>query len=202
MRMEINMGYLLPTEIKTGNIEKYHIFKVALSLLDELGYEKMTIRKICEEANISIGKFYHYFSSKQELLNFFYQQVDQAFKEDARDSLKGHDGKTQIIMFYTWHASYLERMGLEFVKNFFDNRNPVMNPHIYNNPIIVITDDIIMRAVQNGYKIKGDGTIRDLSCELCTIVKGIIFDWCVMHGEFSLENYMKSLVTKCINGIM
>lgn len=188
--------------MNTGNQEKNQIFEVALALLDELGYEKMTLRKICQEAGISIGKFYHYFSSKQEILSFFYHQANNAFIEECKDSLVGKDITVQIIDFYTWYAEYLEKMGLEFVTNFFHNSNPAMNTHIYNNPIITITDDLITKAIQNGYKLKSNDSVRDLSCELCIIVKGIIFDWCVRHAEFSLKDYVNSLLKKCISGIM
>ena len=184
------------------NDEEERIFDVALALMDEIGYEKMTIRKICEEANISIGKFYHYFSSKQELLRFFYDQADKDYLEQCAQSLKGKDIKTQIIEFYTWYGGYLEDFGVEFVAHFFTNQNPAMNTHIYNNPIIAITDDLIFRAVQDGYKLIGDISVRDLSCDLCTIVKGAIFDWCVRHGEFSLKDYIFSLLSRCISGIM
>ncbi len=187
---------------RAGKDEEAKIFEVALALMEEIGYEKMTIRRICEEANISIGKFYHYFSSKQELLRFFYDEADKDYADQCAENLTGKDIRTQIVDFYTWYGEYLEGFGVEFVTNFFSNQNPAMNTHIYNNPIIAITDDLLFRAVQNGYKLRGDGTVRDLSCDLCTIVKGAIFDWCVRHGEFSLKDYVHSLLSRCIAGIM
>ena len=187
---------------QTGKAEEARIFDIALALMEEIGYEKMTIRRICDEANISIGKFYHYFSSKQELLRFFYDQANKDYAQQCAASLAGKDIKDQIVDFYTWYAGYLEEYGVEFVTNFFNNQNPAMNTHIYSNPIIAITDDLIFRAVQDGYKVIGEGTVHDLSCDLCTIVKGAIFDWSVRHGEFSLKEYVNSLLRRCIDGIM
>lgn len=185
-----------------GKEEEARIFDVALALMEEIGYEKTTIRRICTEANISIGKFYHYFSSKQELLRFFYDQAEKDYADQCRDSLMGKDIKVQIVDFYTWYGAYLEEYGVEFVTNFFSNQNPAMNTHIYNNPIIAITDELLYRAVQAGYAAPGPGSIHDLSCDLCVIVKGAIFDWCVRHGEFSLKDAVRLLLERCIAGIM
>lgn len=187
---------------QTGKDEEARIFDVALALMEEIGYEKMTIRRICQEANISIGKFYHYFSSKQELLRFFYDQAEKDYAEQCASLLAGKAIKEQILEFYTWYGSYLEEYGVEFVTNFFTSQNPAMNTHIYRNPIIAITDELLYRAVQEGYRVIGEGTVHDLSCDLCTIVKGAIFDWCVRHGEFSLKDYVHSLLGRCIGGMM
>ncbi len=37
--------------------------------------------------------------------------------------------------------------------------------------------------------------------DVCVIVKGAIFDWCVRHAEFSLPEYINKLTTKCLEGI-
>ena len=47
-----------------------------------------------------------------------------------------------------------------------------------------------------------NGMIRELSSDLCVIVKGTIFDWCVRHGEFCLKEYVNALLTQCIQGIL
>ena len=186
---------------QAGNDDKDRIFDIAFALMEEIGYEKLTIRKICEEADISIGKFYRYFDSKQQLLSFFYDQAGKAYEEECAEKLIGMETTDQLIRFYTWYMEYTTEFGVEFVTHFFNNQNAVMNTHIYNNPIIEITDSILERGVRNGFRIPEGKSIRDISNDLCVIVKGIIFDWCVRHGEFSLSEYTKDLLTRCIRGL-
>lgn len=50
------------------NETKIKIFKTAIKLLNELGYDKLTIRKICEDSNTFIGSFYHHFDNKDDFL--------------------------------------------------------------------------------------------------------------------------------------
>lgn len=182
------------------NQEKQRIFDIAMALMDDIGYEKMTIRRICQEAEISTGKFYHYFCSKQELLSFFYQKAQEKYISDCQANLANKDLRTQIIDFYVWYAEYVENFGIEFVSNFFTHTNPALNMHIYNNPIIQITDDLLINAIQSGYVLKQNQTVREISNDLCIIVKGIIFDWCIRHGEYSLKESVNHLLSKCIEG--
>lgn len=184
------------------NEEMRKIFDVAMRLMDEIGYEKMTIRKICSEAGISTGKFYHYFNSKQELLSYFYSEANDHYEKECRNDLKGLNINDQIVTFYTWYGTYVESFGVEFITNFFSNTNPSMNTHIYNNPIINITDNLFVEAIQNGYKLKYGKTVRELSNDLCVIVKGVIFDWCVRKGDFSLHSSIQDLLSRCITGIL
>lgn len=185
---------------KTENEEKKRIFNVAMALMDDIGYEKMTIRRICHDAEISTGKFYHYFGSKQQLLSFFYTQADDRYESECHATLIGKPIREQILLFYTWYGTYLDSFGVEFVTNFFSNNNPAMNTHIYNNPVILITDNLITEAIQMGYTLPKGQTVREISNDICVIVKGVIFEWCVRHGEFSISEYIQRLLDKCLDG--
>lgn len=55
------------------------IIEVALHLFKEKGYENTTVQDIIDETGISKGGFYHYFSSKEELL----EKIGQMFLQQA-----------------------------------------------------------------------------------------------------------------------
>ena len=50
-------------------------------LVQEVGFEKMTIRQICERAGVAIGGFYHYFKTKDDLLFDRYARGIRAFEQ-------------------------------------------------------------------------------------------------------------------------
>ena len=192
----------MSTAYEMDSKEKKRIFDVALALMEELGYDNLNIRKICEEADISIGKFYRYFQSKQEILSFFYKQLESTFRDKVDDQLENLDIQDQLIQFYVWFNGYISSFGIEFVKNFFNTQNPLLNTHVYNNEIIIITDDLLIRAIQDGYRLPEETTVRGISSDICVVVKGIIFEWCVRRGEFNIEQYTQELLNKCIEGIL
>lgn len=63
------------------------ILSVALALFREKGFAGATMRKIAEEAGLSLGAAYHHFESKQAIVAAFYEQQAQAHEEAAREGM-------------------------------------------------------------------------------------------------------------------
>lgn len=51
------------------------IVRHAMILFREKGYHKTTMREICEKSKVNRGSFYDYFTSKDDILNYIYQQM-------------------------------------------------------------------------------------------------------------------------------
>ena len=58
---------------KYENSTKRKIREVALKLIDEKGYENVTLKEICKISGINKHTFYYYFKSKDDLLNEYYK---------------------------------------------------------------------------------------------------------------------------------
>lgn len=182
--------------------EKDRIFSIAMKMMETEGYEKLSIRKICSAAEISTGKFYTYFQSKQDLLSYYYRQAEQAFSENAKDKFDGLDLKTQIVEFYGWYMEYTASFGVEFVMHYFNTQNEAMDISTYNNYIMNTTDNFLEVAIQNGFKLPSGKSIHQLSIDFCIIVKGVIFTWVAERGNFSLSETTKDLLSRCISGLL
>lgn len=62
------------TAARTGRTRDA-IVDAALELFRENGFERTTMRAIAERAGVSVGNAYYYFSSKDELVQGFYDQL-------------------------------------------------------------------------------------------------------------------------------
>ena len=51
------------------------IVDAALRLFGAAGYDATTMRAIADEAGVSLGSAYYYFSGKEELIQAFYDQI-------------------------------------------------------------------------------------------------------------------------------
>ena len=67
------------TSIKTvkGEQTKALILSTALEMLQERGYEQTTMRAIALKAGVSLGNAYHYFGSKDHLIQAFYHRTHE-----------------------------------------------------------------------------------------------------------------------------
>src|SRR6185295_9076521 len=66
-----------PTKTPKGEQTKAVILSSALDLLQQDGYEKTTMRAIAKKAGVSLGNAYHYFSSKEHLIQAFYHRLHE-----------------------------------------------------------------------------------------------------------------------------
>jgi len=64
------------------------ILKSALDLLQDHGYEKTTMRAIARRAGVSLGNAYHYFGSKELLIQAFYHRLHEEHLKATQPALQ------------------------------------------------------------------------------------------------------------------
>ncbi|HEY7486591.1 MAG TPA: TetR family transcriptional regulator [Streptosporangiaceae bacterium] len=60
------------------------IVETALRLFRERGYEATTMRAIAKEAGVSVGNAYYYFGSKEELIQAYYDELQEEHNAACR----------------------------------------------------------------------------------------------------------------------
>ena len=67
--------------VKAHTVRRNEILDVAQRLIYTKGYEQMTIQDILDDLQISKGAFYHYFASKQALLEAIIERMQQEVEQ-------------------------------------------------------------------------------------------------------------------------
>src|SRR6266850_628356 len=70
-------GPIKPTKTQKGEQTKALILDAALQIFHERGYEETTMRAIAKQAGVSLGNAYHYFGSKEHLIQAFYHRTHE-----------------------------------------------------------------------------------------------------------------------------
>ena len=91
-----------------ARLTKKRIFDTTMRLIRKKGYSKITIREICQNAQISVGTFYLYFSSKDDILLEIYHKTDQKISFSAIPSSAGCTDYSSLICEY--FSAYLSCM--------------------------------------------------------------------------------------------
>ena len=76
-----------PTKTPKGGQTRELILNSALDLLQDHGYEKTTMRAIAQRAGVSLGNAYHYFGSKEHLIQAFYHRLHDEHLAATRPAL-------------------------------------------------------------------------------------------------------------------
>ena len=86
------------TKTPKGEQTRHLILNAALDLLADRGYEKTTMRAIAEKAGVSLGNAYHYFTSKEHLIQAFYHRTHEEHVAASLPVLeKETDLKTRLL---------------------------------------------------------------------------------------------------------
>jgi TetR/AcrR family transcriptional regulator, fatty acid metabolism regulator protein len=58
---------------------KERIYSAAIDLMDREGFENITIADISKKAGVSVGAFYHYFTSKNDIQQRYFTKQTNTF---------------------------------------------------------------------------------------------------------------------------
>lgn len=181
---------------------KDRIYSAAIELMDRDGFENITIADISKMAGVSVGAFYHYFTSKNDILAEIFRKADEYFSTQVIAGLKSGSIPERIIEYFDHYAKFNVRSGMELTQQLF---NPKIKFFIKKDrPMLTILDDLIQEGQQKR-EIRADEDPEELSRFLFVMARGIVFEWSVYDGSYDLEaqmhKYMECLVSTIAIGI-
>ncbi len=171
----------LTTTTQKGEQTKALILNTALEMLRERGYENTTMRAIAKEAGVSLGNAYHYFNSKDALIQAFYQQThDEHLSRSSRGLRRVTSLKERLLSVMRLKIStlepYHEFAGVLF-KTAADPRSPL-------NPFAAESDPVRKESIKLFESLVAETRARipnDLRAELPYLLwlyhMGIILFW-------------------------
>ncbi|WP_208827890.1 TetR/AcrR family transcriptional regulator [Streptomyces ficellus] len=105
------------------------ILETALRLFQERGYDRTTMRAIAQEAGVSVGNAYYYFSSKEHLVQGFYDRLAAEHEVAVQPVLAGDRDLAVRIRdsLLTWLdvAEPYHPFATQFFKNAADPDSPL-----------------------------------------------------------------------------
>ena len=175
---------------------KERIYSAAIELMDQEGFENITIADISKKAGVSVGAFYHYFTSKNDILAEIFHKADEYFSTQVISRLTKGNTPEKIIKYFDDYAKFNMRSGVELTKQIF---NPKIKFFIKKDrPMLTILEDLIQDG-QEKKEIRADEDPQELSRLLFVMARGVVFDWSVYDGSYDLEaqmhKYMECLVS-------
>ncbi|MCX5142391.1 MULTISPECIES: TetR family transcriptional regulator [unclassified Streptomyces] len=105
------------------------ILETALRLFAERGYDKTTMRAIAQEAGVSVGNAYYYFSSKEHLVQGFYDRIAAEHEVAVQPVLAGDKDLAVrirgVLLCWLDVAGQYHRFASQFFKNAADPESPL-----------------------------------------------------------------------------
>lgn len=181
------------TEERGDSREK--LMNAAVEIIRADGAGAVSVRSICQRAGVSIGTFYHYFSGLDELMMSFIRTFD-----DSEDEPEG-DLPTAVTRLYMSLIHRYQEFGTDFMKRFYTPENKAISAYMGQSggsfaegTVMRRCEEMLLRAKSQG-AIQNDADAHRLSEDICTVVKGCVFEWCLSDGKMELEKTIQRIVT-------
>jgi len=186
----------LTNRAKQALATKKKIYLRAVKLMEQYGYENITVEQIAKKANVSVGTFYHYFQSKFDLLVEIYYEGDVFFKTHVPEILERKETCNQkVIDYFMLYAQLSLNDGIEKVRTLYVPTNQMFITQ--GRAMQDLLKEILRSGQENGEI--SDNLSPDIIMEkLFVAARGIIFDWCLREGQSDLMDEMTDMIGRLV----
>lgn len=196
---KMNVEIQAPRSLKSQKT-KEQIFQTAIKLMKKYGYEYLTVRNICAASGISTGTFYHYFNGKDDLLSYYIADgFNNYLKNRDEAALSALGLKEKVIHLYSWYIQYCQETGLDFLSYYYTPQNKSLHTRGNTGMGIsysAVTHHVLLaiKEAQETGELSQEYDASTIGDDICVIVKGSIFDWCISNGSYELQPYVSRMI--------
>ena len=189
----------LPHEIKSEET-KNKIFTAVESMLSEYDFKYLTVRNICEEAQVAYGSFYHHFLNKENLLFIYTNRlfIDNLEKNPYPEWLAPEDFIKHSLWYVAVLGHFCEAIGRDLTGYIHKN-----SPHsIFKATIDKEIRQILREAGEMGFLDELRNKMNRNAVELIVKDMEILCDGTLMwwsSTEDELEPLHETLEHLCFN---
>lgn len=189
---------------KNSRNTKGKIVSAAWKLFYEQGYDDTTVEEIVEESGTSRGSFYHYFKSKDDLLTSLAYLFDEKYDELAQtmdekltpiDKLLFINQELFSMIENTVSVDLLSRLLAAQLTTSGDRH--LLNP---NRTYYKLLRKITLEGQQTGV-FSDKMSINDIINFYAMFERGMMYDWCISSGNYSLCQHSSMVLPRFLNGL-
>ena len=194
----------IPRKVRSQQV-KQKIFDAALMLIQEKGYEYVTVNNVCQTAHVSVGSFYHHFGNKDELLSYYFVAGYERYKNESQPP-DTDDYIEQILYVFGLYVRFCLDQDVQFLKNFYTpaNRSLFIAIDQVNDdtrlPILAKVYNELEKA-QKKKKLPQEINTQKLAEDLCILEKGCIFEYALSDGRYPLWERSQQILRTFLKGL-
>jgi len=189
---------------RVTNETKGRIVSAAWKLFYQYGYNNTTIDDIVEESNTSKGSFYHYFSSKDDLMGSPSYLFDEKYEELAEtmdpslspvDKLITMNRELFLMIENTVSVSMLSQLFAAQLTSMSEKH--LLDP---DRTYYKLLRQIAIEGQAQGL-FRDDLSVNDITKSYALFERGMMYDWCISSGNYSLCQYSEKMLPLFIAGL-
>ena len=182
---------------KNSKNTKGKIVSAAWQLFYQQGYDDTTIEEIVELSGTSKGSFYHYFDGKDALLSSLSYLFDEKY-EELLETMDMSLSPTEKLIYLNQELFLMieNTVSVDLLCQLFSSQLITKGErHLLdtNRTYYKLLRQIAMEGREKGF-FKEDLSINDITKAYAMFERGLMYDWCICNGEYSLYQYSGTIL--------
>ena len=178
------------------------ILKATIALIEEIGADAVTVRKVIEKDDVSTGTFYHYFADKNDLMMAFVREESfDAFElQTPVSDVAGRQAELYMHLIRRYQT-----LGKDFMKRFYTTDNQALSAYLdetngqfAEGTVMARSEKELKTSAEQGY-LSASVDPHLIAMDVCTIVKGCVFEWCLTNERMEIEQTLQRILNACIS---
>jgi AcrR family transcriptional regulator len=172
-------------------VTKDKLFKAAIKLFSNFGYERVTIDDIANECGTAKGSFYTHFKSKEHIMLEQFKLIDLHYEQWFHNFNPDANVTNQLSSFIECIMNFaVDGLGLDILKVVFSGQISLSSrlPKLLadeDRPYFKIMYTVINCGQEKG-EFRNDMSGHEIARLLTRWVRSIVYDWCLFDGQFDL----------------
>lgn len=172
-----------------GRTTKKNILDASIELINNKGFDHVTLNDICRASDVATGTFYHYFNSTQAvLLEILVMEGEEIQK--YYEGLKKENPLKQLRLLLAYQIEYFEKKGKEVVARIYSmelNNRQGTARLLKALPIMNLVEKVLLEAQEAG-ELKPDLNINYCTMTLLSLILGYSFFWLSSEEQGTLKD--------------
>lgn len=182
---------------KNNRNTKGKIVSAAWQLFYDQGYDDTTIDEIVEVSGTSKGSFYHYFTGKDALLTSISYLFDEKYDELAESMPEEYTTMEKLIYLNQELFKMIENsITVDLLSRLFSSQLITKGQKHLLEPDRTYYK-LLRKILQEGQKtgqLREDLSINEIVKAYAVMERGLMYDWCLCNGDYSLAQYSLKLL--------
>lgn len=183
---------------KSINSTKSRIVSAAWQLFYEQGFDNTTVDEIVELSGTSKGSFYHYFGSKDALpasLSYLFDEKYEELAETMDPSMAAFD--KLIHMNQELFLMIENTVSVDILSRLFSAQliSPERSLLDASRTYYKLLRKTVIEGQQQGV-FSNEFTTTDITKAYAMFERGMMYDWCLSDGNYSICQYAAQMLPK------
>ena len=200
---------MTPTKLTKRDKEslkkKEFVCDIAMEMFRTYGYEKTTIADISKQTGISNGSIYHYFGSKNGILNYALRELSDLTLPEDHWNKSDADPLDIIMEFLLYNAQKWQEVGPEvathmtkpFLEEYFDSNGNFL---ISMRGLADLTNYIEHCQEKNLFKT--NVSAYEAANYIMLVGRSLVSDWCSYYKQTNLCDKISFIMPRIIRSFL